>query len=76
MELGIDVVVDAELLATTHTYPDRRVELHFFRCRTDRTPVPQLGQEMRWVSRSELETLPFPPADAELIHMLCGSAGS
>jgi hypothetical protein len=29
-----------------------------------------LGQEMRWVPREELETLEFPPADAELIKIL------
>jgi len=34
------------------------------------TPVPLLGQEMRWVPREELRSLDFPPADAELIERL------
>jgi 8-oxo-dGTP diphosphatase len=68
-ELGVSAIVGAEILTTTHTYPDRSVELHFFQCRL-RAPVPQMGQEMRWVTRDELGDLPFPPADRELIHWL------
>ena len=33
-------------------------------------PAAQLGQEMEWVSREQLATLEFPPADAELIRIL------
>jgi len=34
------------------------------------TPSAMLGQEMRWVSREELRSLSFPPADEELIRRL------
>jgi len=50
------------------------VELHFFRCDVGEAPVPQLGQEMRWVARDELAALELPPADAELIRILSGTA--
>jgi 8-oxo-dGTP diphosphatase len=73
-ELGVEAVVGGEVLATTHAYPDRRVELHFLRCEVDGAPAPQLGQEMRWVARDELATLSFPPADAELVRLLSGTA--
>lgn len=69
-ELGCAVDVGDELLATAHDYPDRRVELHFFRCRLHSEPRPLLGQEMRWVSREELRQLELPPADAALIRLL------
>jgi 8-oxo-dGTP diphosphatase len=69
-ELGIKVTVGAEVFAITHDYPDRRIELHFFECQTADDPVPQLGQEMRWVAKEDLADLDFPPADAELIRML------
>ena len=69
-ELAVEAIVGCELLATSHDYSERRVELHFFGCRIDGEPVPQLGQEMRWIARSELATLPFPAADAELIALL------
>jgi 8-oxo-dGTP diphosphatase len=55
---------------TTHTYPERSVELHFFRCELLGEPSPQLGQELRWVRRADLAALEFPPADAELIRIL------
>jgi 8-oxo-dGTP diphosphatase len=69
-ELGVRAIVGNELFATTHTYPDRRVELHFLICDLDGTPAPQVGQDMRWVARSELASLDLPPADEELIAML------
>jgi mutator protein MutT len=69
-ELDADIDVGPELLATSHDYADRRVELHFFSCRLRGEPRPQLGQEMRWVEQRRLATLQFPPADAELIALL------
>jgi 8-oxo-dGTP diphosphatase len=69
-ELSAGVVVNAEVFSVTHAYPDRVVELHFFDCRLTGSPVAALGQEMRWVSREELRSLPFPPADEELIRKL------
>jgi 8-oxo-dGTP diphosphatase len=74
-ELGVGSAIGAELLVTSHAYADRRVELHFFRCDVGGAPAPQLGQEMRWVARHELATLELPPADAELIRLLSGTAG-
>ena len=69
-ELAVDVRVADEIFATTHPYSDRSIELHFIRCELVGSPVPQIGQEMRWVPRSDLTKLQFPPADAELIRRL------
>jgi 8-oxo-dGTP pyrophosphatase MutT (NUDIX family) len=69
-ELNVDVVVGEEVFSTTCTYPERAVELHFLRCELAGEPVPQVGQEIRWVLRQELATLQFPAADAELIRVL------
>jgi len=69
-ELDVSSRVGEELCATTHAYPDRSVELHFFRCELLGEPRPALGQEMRWVRREDLAALAFPPADTELIQIL------
>lgn len=69
-ELAVDATIGIELLATTHRYPERSVELHFLRCKLQGEPKPQQGQEMRWVPRGDLPALEFPPADAELIQAL------
>jgi len=69
-ELDAEAEVGGEIHATTHEYPDRRIELHFMSCRLLTGPAAVLGQEMRWVARADLASLQFPPADAELIQML------
>ena len=77
-ELGSDVDVGALVFETTHAYPERTVSLYFYRCVLRGQPRPLLGQEMRWVRRSELSSLGFPPADGELIRLLvrrCFSEG-
>ncbi len=72
-ELAVDAAIGEEMFATTHAYPERTVELHFFRCDIQGEPEPQIGQEMRWVPRNELRGLAFPPADSKLIDLLTQS---
>ena len=69
-ELDVGVVIRNELHSTTYTSPDRTIELHFYRCEVVGEPRPVLGQRIRWVTRDELTTLRFPPADLELLAML------
>jgi 8-oxo-dGTP diphosphatase len=69
-ELAVAVAVGPRILTTAHTYPDRVVELHFYRCELKGEPRPLLGQELRWVRREDLRGLNFPPADDELIAKL------
>jgi 8-oxo-dGTP diphosphatase len=59
-----------KIFRTAHRYPDRIVELHFFRGDLMGDPHPALGQEIRWITRDDFGTLEFPPADAELINGL------
>jgi len=72
-ELAVDAAIGEKMFATTHAYPERTVELHFFRCDIQGEPEPQIGQEMRWVPRNELRRLTFPPADSKLIDLLTQS---
>ena len=71
-ELDVEVEVGRELHTTSFDYPTRTVELHFHHCAIIGEPKPILGQRVRWVSRAELRTLRFPPADLELIQLLTG----
>jgi len=71
-ELGAGVEVHHLIFETTHEYPDRTIALYFYKCTLIGEPHPLLGQEMRWVQRSELMSLGFPPADTELIARLSG----
>ena len=74
-ELDADVDVGREILAAVHKYPERTIELHFFRCELRTKPRPTMGQEMRWVLAAELASTHLPPADAELVRLLTGDAG-
>ena len=62
-----------KIFEVSHVYPDRTVELHFFRVTLDGNPEPALGQEFRWISRGDFAALEFPSADAELIANLMHS---
>jgi 8-oxo-dGTP diphosphatase len=77
-ELAVAVDVGPEILVTAHAYPDRAVELHFFRCSLAGAPRPREGQQMRWVPRHELGDLHLPDADADLIALLArgGTGGT
>ena len=69
-ELDIVVNVGALVHSVTHAYPEKTVALYFYNCDFEGEPKPMLGQEMRWVPRADLMTLPFPEADADLIRVL------
>jgi 8-oxo-dGTP diphosphatase len=69
-ELNAGIAGLQKILETAHTYPERTVELHFYRGSLTERPVPALGQELRWITRDEFASLEFPPADQELIAQL------
>ena len=68
----LDIVGDVGALVhtVTHAYPEKTVELFFYRCDFKGEPKPMMGQQMRWVARDELTQLPFPEADRQLIALL------
>ena len=72
-ELDAGVDVGPEILATVHHYPDRAIELRFFRCTLTSEPRPTMGQEMRWVPLADLPAVQLPPADHELVRLLTGT---
>jgi hypothetical protein len=64
-------LIDGELVHTvTHAYPEKTVQLFFYKCELDGEAKPMIGQEMRWVAKHELTALPFPDADRDLITTL------
>jgi 8-oxo-dGTP diphosphatase len=71
-ELDIVAEVGALIFSVSHDYPERSVDLHFYRCGFAGEPRPMMGQGMEWVARERLRELPFPDADATLISQLSG----
>ncbi len=72
-ELDVEASVGEEMFRTRHDYPDRSVELRFFRCAISGEPRAVQGQEMRWVPRGQMRSLTFPPADADFVERLCAA---
>jgi 8-oxo-dGTP diphosphatase len=73
-ELGAGIANARKIFRTAHAYPDRVVELHFYRAELRGEPQPVLGQELRWITRDDFGALEFPPADAELIDGLVNAS--
>jgi 8-oxo-dGTP diphosphatase len=69
-ELNTGIAALREVFNTSHSYPERTVDLHFYRGELTGPPEPMLGQELRWITRGEFGSLEFPAADAELIAYL------
>ncbi|HET7626627.1 MAG TPA: 8-oxo-dGTP diphosphatase MutT [Verrucomicrobiae bacterium] len=73
-ELGIEIRVGEILETVTHAYPEKTVELKFFRCQWERNEPSRLGcADFKWISADELESHEFPAADARLLDFLRGS---
>lgn len=73
-ELNTAISHVRKIFHTAHAYPERIVELHFYRGELAGQPQPVLGQELRWITREEFGSLEFPPADAELIDGLINAS--
>ena len=71
-ELGVEVSVGELFESVTHAYDDKTVHLQFFLCQllSPHEPQPLECAALKWVSREELATHPFPAADAQLVGRL------
>ena len=69
LNIRIDILIPFHTIK--HEYPEKTVELHFFRC----TIGPGLARpvdcaDIRWVLPSEMGNYQFPPADRPVIEAL------
>jgi mutator protein MutT len=70
-ELGIEVDVGELVESITHEYPEKVVQLQFFRCLWREHEPRAIGcTAFRWIQPSELHEVPFPAADARLLDKL------
>jgi mutator protein MutT len=70
-EIGIEVNVLDEFFSTSHRYPTKSIELHFFNCTIASGELRAIEvAEFRWVKPSELHAFEFPEADRELVARL------
>jgi 8-oxo-dGTP diphosphatase len=71
-ELGIEIAVGRPITFAWHRDGRGSILLLFYRAAlVAGVPVGLQGQEVAWVPIAELERLATPPADAELVKLLC-----
>ncbi len=70
-ECGVEVEVGDIFEVTHHRYPEKDVLLLFYRCRLVAGEVQHLQvADHAWVSPSDLERYPLPPADERVVERL------
>jgi 8-oxo-dGTP diphosphatase len=70
-ELAVEIREPVPYRTIQHAYPDKTVELHFFRCSIASGEPRALGCEMvTWVTPEEMSGYEFPPADRPVIDAL------
>ncbi|MCC6233383.1 MAG: 8-oxo-dGTP diphosphatase MutT [Verrucomicrobiales bacterium] len=74
-ELGIETAVGMYYDEVLFRYPTKTVHLRFFLVRWVSGAIQAIECEaLRWVARTELDAVEFPPADQLLIHRLRADA--
>ena len=70
-ELNIRIEIPVPFQIIRDEYPEKTVELHFFRCTIGEGRATPLDcAEIRWVYPSEMGEYQFPPADRPIIEAL------
>ncbi|PHX91392.1 MAG: 8-oxo-dGTP diphosphatase MutT [Nitrospirae bacterium] len=70
-ELNIRIGTPVPFQVVRYQYPEKIVELHFFRCGIESGQATAVDcAEIRWVWPHELEDFEFPPADRPILEAL------
>lgn len=74
-ELGIDTVIGKEVYRLRHRYPDRYVEVVFFRVESYQGAIAnRVFESVEWVPRKDLAGYNFLEADRELVDQIAAGA--
>lgn len=72
-ELAIEIVTYKHLKDIDFDYPDKQVKLIVFKISDYKgEPVSNEGQEIRWVSLTDLHQYDFPAANESIVEMILG----
>ena len=71
-ELAIEIENEQIIDSVIHEYPEKTIRLTLISCSPKSGSVPKAleHQQIRWVTRAEMDSLEFAPADRELIRRL------
>ena len=69
-ELDLEIENERIIDSVIHEYPEKTIRLTLIECTPKSGSVPSAleHQQIRWVTRAEMDVLDFAPADRDLIH--------
>ena len=69
-ELGLEIESECIIDSVIHEYPEKTIRLTLISCSPKTGSIPKAleHQQIRWVTREEMDALDFAPADRELIR--------
>ena len=69
-ELDLEIENEHIIDSVIHEYPEKTIRLTLISCspKTGSFPKALEHQQIRWVTRAEMDTMDFAPADRELIR--------
>ena len=69
-ELDLEIENEHIIDSVVHEYPEKTIRLMLISCSPKPGSIPKAleHQQIRWVTRTEMDTLDFAPADRELLR--------
>ena len=69
-ELNLEIEDERIVDSVVHEYPEKTIRLTLIECKPKSGSVPKAleHQQIRWVTRVEMDAIDFAPADRELIQ--------
>ena len=73
-ELALEIEDEHIIDSVVHEYPEKTIRLTLISCSPKSGSIPKAleHQQIRWVTRVEMDVLDFAPADRELIGRMIG----
>ena len=71
-ELALEIENERIIDSVIHEYPEKTIRLTLISCSPKTGSIPKAleHQQIKWVTRAEMDALDFAPADKELIQRL------
>lgn len=71
-ELDLEIENERIIDSVVHEYPEKTIRLTLISCtpKPDSTPRALEHQQIRWVTRDEMDALDFAPADNECLNII------
>ncbi len=76
-ELALEIENERIIDSVIHDYPEKTIRLTLIACtpKPGSTPTALEHQQIRWVTREEMNDMNFAAADRDLIERLCHNGG-